>query len=246
MPELPRLFQKIRFKIPANIRPSVLIDLSHDPFDEVDDMVAAQHVANGENYTLEIRFWKNFWIELPMSRNEDPRRRHLRFGMHCVLDDGKSEFEDIRITVYNHDGYSRGTLVAGDYFGKPLPPNPTNEQIAYDGLAMGLAYQLHYLSLRRKAMVVPGYTPPTDRAEPRYHGIVGDTFRYERVSAHAMAEFVHQRDSKRESHKTDIKKRDHEVVGHWRQYKSGKRVFVRGHRRGDPALGTVTKVYKVE
>lgn len=37
-----------------------------------------------------------------------------------------------------------------------------------------------------------------------------------------------------------IKKRDHAVRGHWRYYlKSNRRSWVRQHRRGDPALGTV-------
>lgn len=39
-----------------------------------------------------------------------------------------------------------------------------------------------------------------------------------------------------------IKKKEHEVIGHWRTYKSGVRVWVKAHKRGDPSLGTVTKV----
>ncbi len=37
-----------------------------------------------------------------------------------------------------------------------------------------------------------------------------------------------------------IRKRDHEVLGHWRYFrKSNRRCWVRHHRRGDSALGTV-------
>lgn len=39
-----------------------------------------------------------------------------------------------------------------------------------------------------------------------------------------------------------IKKKEHDVIGHWRTYKSGVRVWVNPHRRGDPELGKVTKV----
>lgn len=40
-----------------------------------------------------------------------------------------------------------------------------------------------------------------------------------------------------------IKKRDHQVKGHYRTYKSGVKVWVKPHRRGDPALGSVTSVF---
>jgi hypothetical protein len=43
-----------------------------------------------------------------------------------------------------------------------------------------------------------------------------------------------------------FRKRDHGVRGHWRTYKTGKRVWVHAHRRGDAALGTVAQTYKVE
>lgn len=40
-----------------------------------------------------------------------------------------------------------------------------------------------------------------------------------------------------------IRKKEHDVVGHYRQYKSGVKVFVRPHKRGDPSLGRVTSVF---
>ena len=36
------------------------------------------------------------------------------------------------------------------------------------------------------------------------------------------------------------RRRDHSVRGHWRKYKSGKKIWIEAHRRGDPDLGTVT------
>lgn len=41
-------------------------------------------------------------------------------------------------------------------------------------------------------------------------------------------------------------RRDHEVRGHWRTYKSGKRTWIRSHRRGDETLGTIAKTYIVD
>ena len=41
-------------------------------------------------------------------------------------------------------------------------------------------------------------------------------------------------------------RRQHEVRGHWRRYrKSGKRAWVRAHRRGDVSLGIITKDYEL-
>lgn len=46
------------------------------------------------------------------------------------------------------------------------------------------------------------------------------------------------------AHVDGASRRQHEVRGHWRRYRrSGKRVWVRSHQRGDAALGVVTKDY---
>lgn len=39
-----------------------------------------------------------------------------------------------------------------------------------------------------------------------------------------------------------IKKKQHDVIGHWRTYKSGVKVYVKPHKRGDATLGIVTKL----
>ena len=41
-------------------------------------------------------------------------------------------------------------------------------------------------------------------------------------------------------------RRNHEVRGHFRNYKSGKRVWIPNHKRGDESLGVITKDYLVE
>jgi hypothetical protein len=70
-------------------------------------------------------------------------------------------------------------------------------------------------------------------------GRVGDTFRY------APIESLSKRTSGRPCETpgaSGIKKKDHAVRGHWRHYPNGNRVWVRSHRRGDPDLGTSTRV----
>lgn len=43
-----------------------------------------------------------------------------------------------------------------------------------------------------------------------------------------------------------IRKREHAVRGFWRTLRSGNKVWVRAHTRGDPALGTVETHYRVD
>lgn len=42
-----------------------------------------------------------------------------------------------------------------------------------------------------------------------------------------------------------IRKRQHDVAGHWRHYKNGRRVWIKSHKRGDPTLGVVESEYQV-
>ena len=40
-----------------------------------------------------------------------------------------------------------------------------------------------------------------------------------------------------------VPRKHHEVSGHWREYQSGKRVFIKDYSRGNEALGKITKEY---
>lgn len=46
-----------------------------------------------------------------------------------------------------------------------------------------------------------------------------------------------------EAGSSGIKMREHDVHGHWRHYKNGAKVWVRPHKRGDPNLGKITKIF---
>jgi hypothetical protein len=41
-------------------------------------------------------------------------------------------------------------------------------------------------------------------------------------------------------------RRQHSVRGHWRRYKTGERVWINSHLRGDPKLGTITKDFRLQ
>ena len=68
----------------------------------------------------------------------------------------------------------------------------------------------------------------------------GDTLRYERVP---IRRAPRARDAPAEAL---IRRREHEVRGHWRRLRSGEYVWVRAHARGDPELGRVETHYVME
>lgn len=43
-----------------------------------------------------------------------------------------------------------------------------------------------------------------------------------------------------------VRRRDHAVRGHWRKLRNGHRIWIEPHRRGDPALGTVTSHLEIK
>jgi hypothetical protein len=69
----------------------------------------------------------------------------------------------------------------------------------------------------------------------------GDTLRYDRLESLRTTSGQHRGYTPPEE-PSGIRKREHGVRGHWRTYRSGVRIWVREHRRGDPELGRVTRV----
>jgi hypothetical protein len=203
----------------------------------------AQSAEDG--YRMELHFWKNFWLELPYG---SAPRKPIKMALHCILlDEDNPDFGNIFVHVYNQDGHSRGRFLMRDHW-LAERANPTAEETAYEGFSACIAYTLHYLTLRGHEEAAGGVRPQPKGRRIEYYGKVGDTFRYERISLDEVRRHaVFTANGKRpdEDSKSMYHKRQHDVAGHWRQYKSGKRVFVRAHKRGDPTLGIVTKVYRV-
>lgn len=249
MGKLPLIFDHVRFKLPEARRPNVVINMQRDPFDIVNEWLDA---ADDEHYTLEISFWRRFWLEIPY---RDSAKK--AYGMLCeVLSEDLQNFESMRVTVYNSSYENRGQFMVGEYFAKLIDESDPIA-VAYSGLCSSLSYTLHYLNVRER------YEKGSDdsiasaqrKNKVEYHAQAGDTIRYIRVNTdevrkariqartkHTQPEVVEVADKEGPGHH----KRQHDVAGHWRTYKSGKRVFVRAHQRGDPALGTVIRVYNVD
>lgn len=110
---------------------------------------------------------------------------------------------------------------------------------------MSLLCALSYVSLVEQGRLdADGETD--DAPEPRADRPVlwvpkGDTLRYARARLERVP--VQARDLQRDE---VIRKREHEVRSHYRTLRSGARVKVRAHTRGDPALGRVETHYSLE
>jgi hypothetical protein len=71
----------------------------------------------------------------------------------------------------------------------------------------------------------------------------GDKLIYSRIEdVRSHAGQSRQRGYEKPAEPSGIHKRQHDVRGHWREYSSGVRVYVKSHQRGDPALGRVTRI----
>ena len=73
----------------------------------------------------------------------------------------------------------------------------------------------------------------------------GDTMIYKSVTADEITQSVRRMEQQRQEAAERAPKREHDVRGHWRHMQSGKRVWIRAHRRGRADLGTISHVYDI-
>lgn len=257
MANLPRIFEKVRFSIAPNLRPNVILNLSSDTYSVVDAEIRNFYEKNpGKNFQLSLRFWTNFWFESVLSKvsgyNGKPTRK---WAAHCYAPADATDFGQLTVTIFNNDGEHRGKFQMKDYwFGLSDRPEfmdeiMSGEQKAYEGLAAALAYALHFYSARtdETVNVISEYGAPLSDNDVQVYGKIGDTFRYERLKMDRVRRLYAKLPEPAIAPDNDgpaYHKRQHEVIGHWRQYKSGRRVFIHAHKRGNPELGVITKIYR--
>ncbi len=250
MRDLPPILSKVRFKIPAALQPRVVIALSFDPFNFVSDLIV-NHGRPDENFTLHLSFWSNFWIEWPRLVDSVDGRIAKGMAMHVTLDPQKESFSDSRVKLYNHDGEKRSDFIIGDYFLVDTPLNPSPDFEPISGCCMSLAYALHYLHMRHDVDATEDIVQAIDRRAGNrkptvFMERVGDTIRFQTVRFQSIAHKRIHGEREPKSGEPSHHKRQHEVIGHYRHYKSSKVAFIRAHKRGDPTLGIITKVYQVK
>jgi hypothetical protein len=242
--DLPPAFKKVRKRYDKKDWPPVVVYVPAKNYDGFFAEVQNQRCNNADQY-IGLKFYSWFWFETPgwafhvcLGDHEGPRFEKTQPIEESILyADVYYHSEHLgRLEIDPHNVYT--PLETGGFFNR----TQTGLQ-AQQVLLIGLAYlsaqaekQQHFLSTNTKT-----------RNSARILERVGDTVRYARMSE-LSSKSGHNKlrgYEPPEPCSSGIKKCEHQVRGHWRTYSSGVRVWVKSHRRGDPELGTTTRVIGV-
>lgn len=143
---------------------------------------------------------------------------------------------DVSITMLLFDPKKKRmvpmSMRAGDFLHNPFAPQS-------EALMLSLAFEW-FISQPAEISV-----NTQTRNKPSVLARQGDSLiwsKIEDVRSHAGQ--ARQKGYEPPAEPSGIHKRLHDVRGHWREYSSGVRVFVKSHQRGDPSLGRVTRIIK--
>ena len=139
----------------------------------------------------------------------------------------------VHVRSWNRDGKHPTSFWFSDFTEKGL----TDLEIIAKAQYFQAAYTLHLYTERAAEVSVNTLA----RNAPSAFAREGDTLRFARMSDLASAA-GQARGYERPVEPSGIRMREHDVRGHWRTFRSGVRVWVRAHKRGDAALGRVTRV----
>ena len=216
---LPAIFGKHRFAIPAAMQPTVIFCVSKAEEDEAQAFVDAR-----DDEAISNEHFGRWWVE----------------------------YQDLGILAAVHGERSYSLQAFGKRSG-PQPPfifyddglqssrwwKMADIQRVTAGLYMKAAVLLSLYTDREANVSVNTLT----RKAPAIWRREGDSLRFVRAESLAsLSGMMRQRDYERPQEHSGIRMREHDVRGHWRTYASGVRVWVRAHKRGDAALGQVTRV----
>ncbi len=265
MADLPHIYRRMRPKLVSARRqmtdmpktiPDVVIELKLQDLPDADSMWdEKQH----PDKRIPLSFWECFWVEIKnldigdgrMNRlgilnamTATPRDDETGLG-HCTgwvgaIFDAKGRpvksLDMARLASGDTTGFEDFDLAVASMLFRTLYLVDTHYGTAASDKPEALAPLTEWVDPPR-----PNELPPSLRMFERRK----DTVTYHRMSDQDVRRSVapapesHARDPNDEP---SCRMRDHSVRGHWRTYRSGRRVWINTHRRGDPELGTVTKV----
>lgn len=141
----------------------------------------------------------------------------------------------VHVRSWNRDGKHPTSFSFSDFTERGLSDLETIVKAQY----FQAAYTLHLYTER--AAEVSANT--STRNAPSAYAREGDTLKFARMADLASAA-GQARGYERPAEPSGIRMREHDVRGHWRTFRSGVRVWVRPHKRGDAELGRVTRVVR--
>lgn len=206
--------------MPADMLPAVLFQMTREREAEADRII-----AENDRRDTRIEHFGRWWVE----------SHHL--GILSVLTDETEH----ALTVW---GKRSGRQAPFRFCDGDLSADAYHQRFA-DWQKLAIAQYV------RAALVLASYTEtPADvsvltgtRNTPGAWERQGDSLRYVPVQSLRTLSGLHRtRDYARPEDPSGIRMREHDVRGHWRTYSTGVRVWVRAHKRGDAAIGRVTRV----
>ena len=250
MNKLPKIFSKARWDLPKSVPSPTTVLLLGDEEEYIErQKPAANWFVSEQEKSKErlLNVWQNAWVEfrtwamwIIISEGE-----HMTVSFY-TLDKGKA---------YRLDSYTLEDPFQSDWtepeilWEDPQKQSLWDDQRGFDKqkarahevrMYFSALVYIYWLSQQPKEVSVNTMTRNKTKVFERQ----GDTIRYTKLDdLRTAAGQATQRDyDAPEPGASGIRKCEHDVRGHWRTYKSGVRVWVKSHKRGDPELGTTTRV----
>jgi len=220
MKQLPSIFAKARFQMPADMLPAVVFRMTREREADADRIIA----ENDERDTR-IEHFGRWWVE----------SQHI--GILSVLTDETEH----ALTVW---GKRSGRQAPFRFRDSDLSADAYHQRFT-DWQKLAIAQYVRaalvlasYTEAQADVSVLTG-----TRNSPGAWEREGDSLRYAPVSSlRSLSGIARQRGYEPPADPSGIKMREHDVRGHWRTYSTGVRVWVRPHKRGDAEIGRVTRV----
>lgn len=174
-----------------------------------------------------VDLYSMFWIEL----NSPSTRR----AFYCIFNE--ADF-GLSIAVVDQDG------AAIDHFTHPADDagfRSSKTDLSHSRLMIfnTVMATMGLMTIHREGQKTSVFTFSRNKASVFY--CEGDVTKFKRIFD--LKKLPSPEYMRPEPGSSGIRKKEHDVIGHYRTYKSGVKVFVRPHKRGDPSLGTVTSVF---
>jgi hypothetical protein len=254
--KLPPIFQEHRLAIPKDRRPDVLLYNTKDLLEEYLHTIETFDANEKGVVNFSLVFWPKFWIE---AKHVQKGKGLLTYACLVVVDTSIEpvHLRNSTVYVFTKNGKS-DTFNLGDHL------DVNNEIIEEFSPTMGhrggftqiILHSLFLFHIRMGEEHLPREQRRVKSDAPVYLREFSKetqdwTFRYYQAPRHTVAEAQvgglpkPVNEPAPERHEPAFHKRQHDVIGHWRHYKSGKTAWIEGHKRGDPKLGTITRVVRL-
>jgi hypothetical protein len=174
-----------------------------------------------------LDFYLDFWIELYSKQGPSQ-------AFDCAF---HPETYSLDISIYDEGAkpvgfFSQDVSEEGMKFDRQISQKN-------DDVLKIVLFVMHLMTRHKRGDRQSIFTAQRNKASVWYRE--GDNLKFKRI--HDFRRLPSSGYTPPEPGSSGIKKKDHAVKGHWRHYKSGAKVWVRPHRRGDPELGTTTNIF---